>query len=885
MLCCGTANDWADPSEREMASEFIDETGIKPAIDQVCVRRVFTDIPEIRVKAVPNHTHGESAAARNTASLLIDRMGKALASNVVFFQGSAADARRGRTYSRSYHWAKDMNVKPQPFKPEKDDIIAMVDVDYYVNMPKMLMKYFNTYLLYTFQPSCVARDVGEYKFTFNAAGEVEYYVSGGGSYTHMVWDYEHDSLCITKRCCGIVTKCVTYLVERRRIDDDHQVILLTPLMKFSWLSAYVAGKMIPATELQRIDPVVNGFLRLRINKKEGLFTSTGRIGAYASATITTRFDDELASIARTSKYGITLSMVKGKVKDNKEGAELLAEFHMAQNDTRCRGVTLIDPYVHTYQWVENDIDYDAKPCMVSFMKPLYDGAFAPAACKNNEIRGINKRIKEVRTHAQLTDFIVRVVDEFVDLFYNTKAGNYKGTLVPVDYALVLEKQNRPSQRHILDNSHYEEIMKKAKQFGKGEAGMTITDQRIITTIEGALKRPLSEYMYAMDEVFKLQKWYAFGKTPAQLAERVVEMLETASWYGDADFERMDGRVSEVVRYLQEQLFLSGFRKEYRAELLELLRSCIHLETKSRFGVTGTSELELLSGDPTTSKVTTTTSAFTAYLHFRMQVDPSTGAYYTPKVAYKKLGLHGGDDGGTPDADVRKYVKAASMVGQKLTINVVKRGEPGVKFLARCYGPDVWYGDTNSCCDIKRTLTKFHTTAHMSGNVTPEMKLRDKAYALQLSDANTPVIGPFTRRVESLFGKLSSFENINKKFSLSFDHDAQYPNEPAEWMDDLFRADLPDFNRDMFMDWIDKTDVHSIFSPPEFAPRLEAKMKPGTVDVDGDLVTTEEPLPAEPTAEDNTPVTKPLALHVMKRKAEKAQRVKMFRARKARKSTK
>jgi len=120
----------------------------------------------------------------------------------------------------------------------------MNDVEYYVDMPDFLAHHFRPILLHTVQPSAVCKDAGEYKYTFVDDDEIDYYVSGGGHFTHKLWNWAGDSVAAVRTFCWIPITYSVFALERRRIDDDHSLVLLAPVRKFygwhAWLAMYRA---------------------------------------------------------------------------------------------------------------------------------------------------------------------------------------------------------------------------------------------------------------------------------------------------------------------------------------------------------------------------------------------------------------------------------------------------------------------------------------------------------------------------------------------------------------------------------------------------------------------------------------------------------------------
>jgi hypothetical protein len=140
--------------------------------------------------------------------------------------------------------------------------------------------------------------------------------------------------------------------------------------------------------------VVGSYVRLAVNKPEGVFISTSRVGGFLSANIPAEVDETIASVARTMK--LTHSMVKAKMSvgrrlkinpDDEEpsfvGSEILHEFHLGGQIGGSR-VDAVNA-VRTFQWVNNYRDFEPEnPSMEAFMSPLVNGSFVPAACVNND---------------------------------------------------------------------------------------------------------------------------------------------------------------------------------------------------------------------------------------------------------------------------------------------------------------------------------------------------------------------------------------------------------------------------------------------------------------------------------------------------------------------
>jgi hypothetical protein len=317
------------------------------------------------------------------------------------------------------------------------------------------------------------------------------------------------------------------------------------------------------------------------------------------------------------------------------------------------------------------------------------------------------------------------MDEFVQHLVCLAKEHQLYPLRPTDLTEVYANQNSPSQRAIFRNTDGIPDPKNVTQsFIKKETYPEPKDPRPISTINGNVKLKYSSFIYAIQALMKKTKWYAFGKTPDQIRNRMMEMLSKALVFLDTDFSRMDGNVDEILREFEEKLVVL-FGPEFRAEFIELQSKNKNLRGFTTHGVEYETKNARASGSAETSCFNTLASCFTAYLAFRK-------SGYSKEEAWERLGQYGGDDGGTPDGNPKQYESAAKMVGQVLKVNTINRGER-VTFLGRVYSPDVWYGNEDNCIDTPRMLQKFHLTTAL-GNTTRQARYIEKLNSLFVTDS-------------------------------------------------------------------------------------------------------------------------------------------------------
>jgi hypothetical protein len=566
--------------------------------------------------------------------------------------------------------------------------------------------------------------------------------------------------------------------------------------------------------------------------EDGVFVSTGKTGTFAQALVPAPVDDTLATISKTSKFDLTMPQVLSFVDNDRIAAAVLLDYHRSKVNSKPDVVCPVPDSVRRYQFEVINYNPEAKPMLRGFMSPLVHECFAPDMTIDNEQQAVNGRIIKVRQQElPMLHFLDRTMEEYLELLIPEK---YK--LVPVDDDELYVRQAKPSQRRILENGQFIKSEPKSQVFLKKEAYPDCKDPRLISQINGCDKAAYSKFIYSFVELLKKQPWYAFGRTPAEIAERVASVCTEAHSITNSDFSRFDGHCSNLTRELEKRALIRAFNQDYHDEISELHRTQYGVKCYGQLGVMYENYYARLSGSPETAAFNGVVNSYITYLSYRMT--RINGAYRGPQESWNMLGIYGGDDGLSPDMDGAMYEKAATMMGQKVTYSSIKRGDFGVTFLARYYSPEVWFGDVNSCCDIRRQLSKFHATIVLPPKVRPVDKLMEKCRSFILSDEHTPIIGGFVSRAVQING--AAFEHDSQLASISswnshLPKENQYPNSKAEWMWDLLEQQLPGIDVARFNSWLDSTlDLETMLKPPLLLEPLPAKSAVPVV-VDGMVI--------------------------------------------------
>lgn len=833
----------------------------QPRFKAASVRSVFASMPHPATTAAANHTHPESAKNRSTGSSEMTYLAQALGVQPYYLQQSRADQKLERAGSREYFWAKDLAAKRVCEEPNPD-LMAIVDVDYYINMPMLLATHCVPVVMYTFVPRGVSSDKGEYSYTFTESDEIKYTVSGGACYQHALWSYSADVIVATTTWFGFWKVSVTYNVDRRQIDRDHQMILLTPIARTScpFLSLSSLVECTPLARLRVVQAVDCGdgkvelFTRLDVKDDKTLMRSTGRPNSYASATIPASVDDTLSAQSSLGKLDLTLAQVKVTTgNEDMTSAAVLTQYHRLATPIKTDTVFPVSEAVRTFAFAPEAYDGEVKPACTAFMSPLSLGALVPAVCAGNDTQAIRGRVEGVLSkQLELKPKMLGYMDEFVKLLIPDNMA-HKG--VPVDYEEVYARQNRPTQRRLLEEaSSLGGLSDKCPvSMMKKESYAKVTDPRNITIIPAQNKLKFSTYMYAFSEYLRTKDWYAFGKTPLEIARRVGSICATAKSVVKTDLSRCDGRISNLFRHLEKMIMLRYFVDSEGPALVEVMETQYQKRAYTATGLGYDTGDSRLSGSPETADFNSFDNAFIAYTTYREQG-------LTPAEAYDKLGIYGGDDGLSADIDPKLYERSASDLGQVLEAEQVMRDCRGVDFLSRLYSSRIWSGDLDSMCDVKRQVIKLHLSANLPPGVESIDKLREKMRGFLAMDRNTPVIGELAVLVDDAFGQFDTRPELRgvANYYADFDSDDQYPNEDTEdWMTDELQVNFPAFDRPRFTKWCHTVrEFAKQATPVEISARLLApplcceeeaptNSTPAPVVVGGDLVKPSEKQAAAP----------------------------------------
>jgi hypothetical protein len=678
------------------------------------------------------------------------------------------------------------NVNPRPmeefikFTPSEKHLHVYVDTDYESQLDTLMLG--QPHLFYTFVPETAGTVTDEYSYSFADSQNVSFFAAGGQEYCTPLWNWNRTE-CVVWNRGG---KAVHYYRVTRKLGPDRFAVLLLPL----YFSSYWGSDV---NDLERLEMVGKETFAYRTITNS---CSSVNIGAYnntASIVLPERVFGQLLNTHRALKApGISSETIQHMAQISRADAGVVLR-HLREHVELSTFVIPKENGTLSYQW--NDFHENHKVQMRAIFSPLIHKGYVPVRSRGNDKRCQEERITKLQEHAcdDVDACFHKYADEFIELTSPTEK------LVPLSPEAVLEKQERPQQKANTMRGLYEAFTTQiVKCFQKAEAYGGPNDPRNISQDPPHIKLRAATFAYSVMEHIKTFTWYAFGRSPADVAQKVADLCEENQTATETDYSRWDGKLTKFLKYTFAQYLVRCFGRS--DELDDVIATRNNRKIRSQHGLKCESGYSQLSGDMFTSVSNSWLNAFVCYCAAR-----ESGL--SPAEAFRNFGIFGGDDGLTP---VSKFFLENVAARLHLTLKARECNPDNGEwptFLSRQFGPDVWRGDPNTTCDIPRQLAKLHLTTNMEPNIDIAVKIKEKAFALNLTDSNTPIVGAVCQAL------LKQVENVSRddlngrhmKFWYRlWDCDsvegAHWPNEVHAWRDDLLE-------RYRMSEWIDTLDAH------------------------------------------------------------------------------
>jgi hypothetical protein len=458
-----------------------------------------------------------------------------------------------------------------------------------------------------------------------------------------------------------------------------------------------------------------------------------------------------------------------------------------------------------------DLTEEARAYGVAIGEPLFGQTGCSTHNKASAMYSVEKRVDEPRPAGmskremeRKLQVLKRHILELCNMLFPGRAES----LEPYELYAVDEAMCKPGQRldfqknvHLIGTSEIEGRKVTIVAFLKSEVtGTPGKAPRTISPVDIDQKIFMSCFTLAISSMFKETPYYAFGKSPKEVAERIHEIGIKFKDAVETDYSKFDATLSYVIHCAMK--FFAGwfFPKHHREVLHQLMdrevdATCWLLDIKYNLG-TGRA-----SGTPGTSIFNTMLNILMAYHTHRVGTDLISEGL-SPEDSFERLGVYGGDDGNTPEVDPRHYERVTSQYGLKLTCSERIPSDQALKFLARVYPNRK--ESPGSFTDPVRFFSKFHISC--SRERDPVELYARKASALFVSDRHTPLFE------QARLGLEKSYPTITGRYgALRFTDAVNYLSQGVE--DDKlypgwdFVEDIQDFiQRESAADFLSFTDA-------------------------------------------------------------------------------
>jgi len=240
---------------------------------------------------------------------------------------------------------------------------------------------------------------------------------------------------------------------------------------------------------------------------------------------------------------------------------------------------------------------------------------------------------------------------------------------------------------------------------------------------------MSRFTYAFKfECLKRQSWYAPGKSPKEIMERINAIA--GNGLIDTDYSRFDGTISKFLQYsVVLPCYTKAIHPAERTNFIRLFDNVFKHKARTESGLPYDACYGTRSGSPLTTDGNTMINAYIGYCALR-EVGRSK------LEAWRELGIYGGDDGLTPYMPLLEgsIEKVANDLGLVVKMSMHNVDEP-VPFLGRIIPQP--YTSQDSHQDVLRTLPKLHLSFNKS--VSLDQAAYNRAFGYLITYGKTPLI--------------------------------------------------------------------------------------------------------------------------------------------------
>lgn len=706
-------------------------------------KRMFTsDVPELPA----GHPHPNAARHRDTACRNIDDF-ITDAGHTVYSVSIAARENSVHTRgTRGLYSARDIGPRSrlQPIRPT--DVIKMVDVDYYLDFG-FYMSLMRPMVLYTFTPKEVAGPLPDGAFCTNQDNTITTFITGGMSYSHQLWNHNSDFVCYR----GFFHDYY-HSVETRVIGEScWSYVLYIPVSR---VPRFLSWFMTPVPFIGRRSFRDGNFAINTYIQEHTSIVSLSHFGATQAVELPQIYLQSLIDRYTAVPSGFNLGSIDvvmralGHDETIRTWATPILYHYVLQRPLLKKPSPPIRDAINYFPVVDGTELDQTGAIGRSIHPPLVAGGCTPALNLASEVVAVNERVTKLQEVSQTgcIDPYPQYTSDFLDYFCKP--------LIPVSLEEVEAKQNRPSQKQaaIRNLAGFGLGSSNPSSFVKSEAYAVISPPRVITTVSADHRLRLSRFSHAINAHLKSFPWYAFGMTPLDLANRMVDVCKNFKEVFGTDFSKFDGRHSQLLYILECEVMRRCFKDH--PEAVTLMAQEVNKKAKTKRNHRYDTGYSRLSGSPVTSGFNSLNNAFLCYVALRLD-----GHIHSEAVS--RLGIYGGDDGVTPPLrDSGNLARVASSYGANLT---VERFDSWVPFLGRIYlCPFV---RNESIYDLRRFVAKAHITV-ASKDVPLGLAASRKSAGFRVTDSQTPLVAEWCDYVDHKYG-------VSKPDDLLHDNDVNW----------------------------------------------------------------------------------------------------------------
>lgn len=714
---------------------------VLPPLPTLKVAEIRRMVIRADTPGISSHSHPLLAATRNAAD---DSMDDLILSNGLVpysIQLSKRDLERGVAGVLSPMWHCDTHAPPRCDPIPDQAVIRMTNVDYYVDWNDYFWMC-RPIMVHTFTPADPCGTFQESQWTVGVDNVVTMRVAGGGVYRHRLWDYDVESLEAVYPGMTIV-----YSVTRVPVNQHWSIITMIPIHRKPNHSSSAPHHTLRRSVFCHEVLTMNGTTRWSaVIQRQGAdaVMSLSVPGEYVSLAIPATLRSIISARIRLAKLAIhdLVVLLAPTYGDDVRFAQamIFSAFPVETSEVWLRHTpwNAVDARSTYRKIAAPQLMPKEKIVARVIASPVLDTAFVPAKSYANDLWTIQERIVAVANPADRLDPQYQTyANEFAALFIPTP-----GVLAPVEVSQVIESQKRPSQ--VRSNTAAAPGLADwlawtrttIRSFQKAEVYPSIKDPRNISTLPTPHCLQYSTYTQAVAAYIKRFSWYAFGMHPNDVATRVYDIASICRHLVETDFSRFDGTHSLALYDFERTILLRAFPESTHPMIKTVHRVMTTSPASTACGVKYDIGGSRLSGSADTSLMNTIDNAYVAFCVFRRMG-------LSPVEAWGKLGIYGGDDGITPDADSMTYERVSADLGLKLKARATAPTSP-CSFLGRVYPCPA--ATAGHMCDLPRQLAKLHVFPGQDITATKEMILFNRANGYLVTDPNTPIISEWCRLV-------------------------------------------------------------------------------------------------------------------------------------------